>query len=190
MEDKTKKKIKIALCGVAALSIAAIGYTYVTNKKMNQLIDFMNQTTGNLSNDLDVVVSDYVVNQAVEKAVNREVNNSITKATKKAVEHIDSDIYSKVSNAINDNYLKVKDSVAKELSKQISHIDISEIKNEVAEAAKEEAVNKFNEELEDVLRKFNNNLESVSKIYQSIADSMSSNNNAAANNKELTFKLM
>ena len=73
MEDKTKKKIKIAFCGVAALSIAAIGYTYVTNKKINQMLDFMNQTTGNLSNDLDIVVSDYVVNQAVEKAVNREV---------------------------------------------------------------------------------------------------------------------
>lgn len=185
-EERNNKIKKYVIGGVVVLASLAAGYTLATNRKLNRTIKSMSDAIDKASKDIHVVVPDYIVNQAVEKAVDREVANSITREAKRATDNINKDIYKKVSDAVSENYSKIASSVSKELERQVSYLDIDRIKKEVAEAAKEEAISKFNGELEDVLRNFNSNLESVSKIYSSIAATMTPQTN---NDKVVQFKL-
>lgn len=185
-EERSNKIKNYVIGGVLVLAGLATGYAVVTNRKLNRTIKSMSDTIDKVSKDVHVTVPDYIVNQAVEKAVDREVANAITSETKKATSNINKDIYRKVSDAVSDSYSKIKIGVANELSRQVSNLDIDSIKREVAEAAKEEAISKFNGELEDVLKNFNSNLESVSKIYSSIAATMTPQTN---NDKVVQFKL-
>ena len=185
-EERSNKIKNYVIGGVLVLAGLATGYAVVTNHKLNRTIKSMSDAIDKVSKDVHVTVPDYVVNQAVEKAVNREVANAITSEAKKATDNINKDIYKKVSDAVSDSYSKIKIGVANELSRQVSNLDINTIKREVAEAAKEEAISKFNGELEDVLKNFNSNLESVSKIYSSIAATMTPQTN---NDKVVQFKL-
>lgn len=185
-EERSNKIKNYVIGGVLVLAGLATGYAVVTNHKLNRTIKSMGNAIDKVSKDVHVIVPDYIVNQAVEKAVDREVANAITREAKKATDNINKDIYKKVSDAVSENYSKIASSVSKELERQVKYLDIDSIKKEVAEAAKEEAISKFNGELEDVLKNFNNNLESVSRIYSSIAATMTPQTN---NDKVVQFKL-
>jgi hypothetical protein len=83
------------------------------------------------------------------------------------------EIKNKVRIAVSDAFASVKGSVSDETKRQVAKLDISELRTEVKEEAKEKILAKFDGDLDDILTEFNQNLANVQKIYTSIAENIS-----------------
>ena len=60
----------------------------------------------------------------------------------------------------------------KEITVSASKIDAYKVRNDVIESAKKAALEKFDDNLDDILEKFNKDLDNTSKIYSSIRDAI------------------
>ncbi len=163
----------------AVISVASLGYAYFTGRKLEKLYEL---TVNNLTGKLDVKISDEIINEAVGLAVDREVNSRVRIEASAAATGIKSRVYSEIKVAVDSSLTDIKSAVTAEATKQVANIDISELKKEIKEKAKDEVLKKFNNELDALLDDFNQNLTNVSKIYSSIAENMTKN-------KETVFKI-
>jgi RNA processing factor Prp31 len=163
------KKFGIVGIIIGVAGIAYSGYVHFKVSKTNKLI---NTTIDDISNKVDVTVSDTLVVKAVERAVDREVNKAVKIATYDITDRIRKDINSQVRTAVLETYSDVRKSVSEETSKQVANLNIELLRNQVREDAKKMVLDKFNENLDSLLNDFNQNLNNVSKIYSNIADNM------------------
>lgn len=177
--------IAIGVIGLAA-SVFGIGYAFGQRKKLNDISEKINKSVDELSANIDVDIKAAVVERAVTKAIERETNLAASRATTNVMNAIESDISSQVRKAVNDTYQDIRKSVVEETAKKVEKIDISALKKEVVEKAKEAAADKFDDSLDSVLEEFKDNLGNVSRIYQSIANVFPS---STAGNKGITFSL-
>ena len=76
--------------------------------------------------------------------------------------------------------------MTEKIIEEVSRIDRASLSNDIREAAKKKALDKFDENLDDVLEKFNDKLDSVNHIYNSIADTVSGKRK---NGNEIRFSI-
>ena len=88
--------------------------------------------------------------------------------------------------AVNKEYETIKDSVLKEIKDSAAKIDVSRVRRDVEAAAKEAALEKFDDNLDDILEKFNDSLTSTSKIYSSIREAITRSSDSG---KEFVVRL-
>ena len=88
--------------------------------------------------------------------------------------------------AVDKEYDNLKDTVLKEITSSASKIDVSRVRRDVEEAAKEAALEKFDDNLDDILDKFNNNLLNTAKIYSSIRNAITKDSDSE---KEFVVRL-
>lgn len=149
--------------------LCAAGYAYYISKKMDAVAKRLDTTVDKISENVDVDVSEAMINEAVEKAVNREAKKTVKEAADSVKEEIRKDIYTEVKKSVDLAYRDTKESVKMELEKQIGELNIDGVRREVIEKAKNTAAAKFNDDLALVLEKYNSNLANVHTIYKSIA---------------------
>ena len=183
--SKSYFDIAIGVVGLAA-SLLGIGYAIGQRKKLKDVSEKIDRSVSELSSNIDIDISEAVVNRAVTKAIERETTLAAARATANVVNAIESDISGQVRKAVNDTYQDIKKSVVEETVKKVEKIDISTLKKEVVEKAKEAVADKFDDSLDEVLSEFKENLGNVAKIYQSIASVFPG---SASNNKGITFSL-
>ena len=111
--------------------------------------------------------------QKRRQAAKKKADDLARKASASAVNQVRDIIRTEVKSAVDKAYADVKKSVAEELRRQVADIDISDVKEEVVERAKDKAAEKFESALDGVLNNFNDNLQNVAKIYSSIAKTFS-----------------
>lgn len=112
-----------------------------------------------------------IIKDAVDKAVVNRTDYAIQRATSAAITDIHAETARQVKSAINKEYVTLQGSVKKEIKDQLGRIDISDLREEV----KDEAKNQLAESMEDILDNFNDNLKNVKKIYGSISDAITGN---------------
>lgn len=178
------KDLGYLAAGVAGLMI--VGYAMATVVKMDRISSKIDATIDKISDDIDVQISDAVINKSIKMAVDKEVDYMVEKASNKIIKETQEDMRNEIKKVISSMYSDMKESVSKEMYKQVANISIKDLRDEVVEKAKEDAIKKFDDSLDVILENFNHDLHNVSKIYRSIASSMNGNNNG---DKELTFKL-
>lgn len=183
--SKSYFDIAIGVVGLAA-SVFGVGYAIGQRKKLNDISEKIDRSVKELSSNIDVDISETVVNRAVTKAIERETELAANRATTNVVNAIESDISSQVRKAVNETYQDIKKSVVEETAKKVEKIDISALKKEVVEKAKEAAADKFDDSLDEVLSDFKDNLGNVTKIYQSIANAFPNSNGTS---KGISFSL-
>lgn len=166
-----------------AAAIAVIGYVVNTFDKMNRACGHLNTTVNSLADRTEVDIPDTLIERVAEKAVERNVSRVAERAATKAVSKVAGDLEVEIRKHVNSVYSDLKESVTREIRKQVNDLDISELKDEVKEEAKEAALEKLDSSLDDILEKFNDELASVGKIYSSIADAMTSRS------KETIFRI-
>ena len=66
-------------------------------------------------------------------------------------------------------YGDVKGVVKKELMDRVKSLDISEIKDEIVDAAKEKVYERLDSDIEEIVQKHDDDLGSVSKVYKVLA---------------------
>ena len=171
----------LAAIGVAVGGIGVIvsAYTlckmYKADKKVISMANRLNATLDEVSDSIDFNASD-ISEAIIEEATNKAVDKAAKEAAKAAVEKVshtfDDDIRDCVRRAVEDEKAGMKAQIKDQIDKEIGHIDISEAKREVLEAAKQTAAEKFNADLDGILANHNAELKNIQTIYSSIAKSM------------------
>lgn len=170
---------------VVMLGVASIVYALYTTHKMKSVCAKLDKSIDDVASNVKVDISDVLIDTAVEKAVEREAGVAVKRATDKAVKDIENDISKEVKSAVREHYSDLKEDVAKEMRKKVGEIDVTEIKEEVVEKAKNQLAEKFDGSLDGLLDKFNGDLDNVSKIYRSIAKSIANNDS----DRGMTFRV-
>lgn len=166
----TKNDIFNALLGITGL--VGIGYGICAHTKLAKVSNRLDRSIDDLASGTEIDIPEELVNKAVEKAVQAEAKKAIERATNETIVAMKKDIHSEVQREVNKEYDSIKDTVLKEITASASKIDASRVRRDVEEAAKEAALEKFNDNLDDILEKFNENLDNTSKIYSSIRETI------------------
>lgn len=158
------------------MGIGALAYSMYNDIRIDRIAKNIDMSVKELSNKTNIYVSDSMVEKAVEKAVERATSRAVVDAKYRAEKKIEADVHNQVKTAIDGMYSDFKKSVSAEMTKQASEINMKELKAEVVAKAKEAAMEKFDDSLDDILEKFNSELDNVTKIYSSIADKFTKKN--------------
>ena len=158
-----ESKILLGLIGVAGVSY--VGYLHA---RINGLSKMINVAVDKTSSNIQVNISDDLLDLATQKAVDREVGYISNRMNRELGEEIKVQVRQNVYSSSKD----IKESVSNEIYKQVKNIDISDIEREVVSRAKDAVAEKFDRKLDGLLDEFNENLNNVQKIYSSIAKSI------------------
>lgn len=158
------------LIGIA--SVVAIGYAIGTHTKLAKVSERLDKSIDLLADDMEIDISEDLVNKAVEKAVQAEAKRAVELATRESITTLKREIHSQVLTAVNTEYDNLKDSVLEEITTEAAKIDASRVRRDVEKAAKEAAIKKFDDNLDDILEKFNDSLDNTSRIYSSIREAI------------------
>lgn len=162
-----------------------LGYAIGTRKKMKHVGALLDKSIDELANSTPVDISEDMVSKAVDRAVEREASKAVTRATALALSEVREDIHKKVKAAVDKEYEALKENVLKEIVEESSKIDYRRVRNEVEKAAKENALEKFDENLDEITEKFKDDLDSMVKFHKSIANIM-----GKKDEKEIVLKVV
>lgn len=169
----TKNDVNMLLgVGIIAGWVGTIVYAIDAHKKLNDVAGKLDTSVEDLARKSRIDIPDKVIQDAVMDAADRKYDKAMMDATKTAIQKARNDIDSKITAVVNQEFEAQKSEVAKELRHKINSLDISTIRKQVVEEAKDTAAEKFKSDLDDILKKHNEELESVTKIYSSIAEKM------------------
>lgn len=172
------------LIGVAGL--IGVGYAIGTHTKLAKVSERLDKGIEELADDMEFDIPEELINKAVEKAVQVEAKKAVERATNETVMAVKKDVRFEVEQAVDKEYERIKDTVLKELSTSASKIDVSRVRRDIEKAAKEAALEKFDDNLDDILEKFNDSLDNTTKIYSSIREAITRGSNSG---KEFVVRL-
>lgn len=142
---------------------------YVDTRRMAKAINSGIEKVQSLTS---VDVSKAVIETAVKKAADREVERAANQIANRSMDMMNREISQRVNDAVREHYGSLSKTVKEALTKKAQEIDITKLREDVVESAKEAIADKFDAKLDGLLEDYNKNLENVGKIYQSIANSM------------------
>lgn len=155
-----------------AAGLLGIGYAIGTNSKLSKISERLDLAIDDIADDTEIDIPEKMISKAVDRAVQTQAKKAVELATTETIFSLKKDVRSEVRKAIDKEYENLKDSVLKEITTSAAKIDISRVRRDVEEAAKEAALEKFDDNLDDILEKFNDNLSNTSKIYSSIREAI------------------
>ena len=160
------------IVGIAGIVVGLIGvgYAFGTHSKMAKISETLDRSIEELAGRTPVDIPNDMVERAVEKAVAYEVKQAVAKTSDSVIAEVKRDIHKQVGDAVEGEYSKIKDTVLEELTSAASKIDVKRVRADVERAAKERALEKFDDNLDDILDDYKDNLRNVTKIYKSFAD--------------------
>lgn len=161
----------VGLVGIT-IGLVGIGYALGTHSKMTKISENLNRSIDDLASKTPIDIPDSMIERAVEKAVALEVKQAVSKVTDEVTVELKRDIHKQVCDAVEDEYSKIKDAVLDELVTEASKIDAKRVRSDVERAAKTQALEKFNDNLEAITEEYKGYLESVSKIGKTFADAV------------------
>lgn len=160
------------IVGIAGIVVGLIGvgYAFGTHSKMAKISEKLDRSIEELAGSTPVDIPNDMVERAVEKAVAYEVKQAVAKTSDSVIAEVKRDIHKQVGDAVEGEYSKIKDTVLEELTSAASKIDVKRVRADVERAAKERALEKFDDNLDNILDDYKDNLRNVTKIYKSFAD--------------------
>ena len=154
----------------AAMGAGALIWSMYNDIRLDRIAQNIDVSVKELADRTQVYATDAMVEKAIERAVERATSVAVVNAKYRAEKKIEADVHKQVKDALDELYSDFKKSVSEEMVKQASAINMKELKAEVVEKAKAAAIEKFDDNLDDILEKFNSELDNVTKIYSSIAN--------------------
>lgn len=172
-----KNDVFSIIFGIAGL--VGIGYAIGTHTKMAKISERLDRSINDLADNVEFDIPEKLVDKAIEEAAKNEARRAVEIATRETVEQVKNDIHTKVQREVDKEYDNIKESVLKEITVSASKIDASKVRKDVEEAAKKTALDKFDDNLDDILEKFNKDLENTSKIYGSIREALTKDSSSS-----------
>lgn len=168
------------------VGLVGAGYALGANNKLSKISDRLDLAINDIADGTEIDIPEELVSKAVEQAVQTQAKRAVERATTETIASLKKDIRSEVRKAIDEEYENLKDSVLKEITASAARIDTNRVRRDVEEAAKEAALEKFDDNLDDILEKFNDSLTNTSKIYSSIREAIT---RSTDNGKEFVVRL-
>lgn len=165
----------VGTVGIAA-GFFGIGYAVRTKRQMDDICEKVNKSVDEVSKSVKVDISESVIDDAVEKAVDREVSRAVNRAVSLITGSMNNEIKNEVNTKISEMYPSIKNMATAKVVEEVSKINVTDLKAEVRELAKDKAASKLDDQFDDILDKFNGDLDNISKIYSSIASHFNGNN--------------
>ena len=165
--NKLDYEFFMGIIGIAA-GMVGIGYAIGTHSEVARIGKKLDKSIDELASDIPVEIDEVVVKRAIERTVKEEVTRTVNNIVK-------DEVHKQVNDIVANEYSTIKDTVLCKLTESAAKINVDRVKSDVEKAAKERALKKFDDNLDDILGDFKNNLENVSKIYRSFADMASPN---------------
>jgi len=162
---------KLGIVGII-IGAASIGYSYYIHRKVDKTNDIIEKSVDEISKNMNITVSDEMINRALDKAVNKEVIKAVNTVSYDITENMRRDIRGQVKTAVADSYTNIRESVSKEVSRNVATLDMELLKKQVREDAKKAVLDKFDDNLDSLLKDFNQNLNNAYNMYSKMADSM------------------
>lgn len=162
-------KDDIGLIGICLGGVALL-ISVIASRKSTKVAKVIGKTIDDLSEkDIAADITKTLIEKAVDRNVKQQVENMLPGVAIDAIKSARMAFKAVIEEEVNKQYADTKNEVKRALKERVGRIDISDVKREVVEDAKEEAEDKFRDELDNVLESFNNKLEDVGKVYTSIA---------------------
>lgn len=171
----------VGLLGIG-VGLIGIGYAMGTHSKMAKISENLDRSIDELAGKTPIDIPEDIITRAMEKSVAYEVKHFVGKATDAIIADIKRDIHKQVTDVVEGEYSNIKGRVLDELTDAASKIDVKRVRSDVERAAKDRALEKFEDNLDDILDDYKNNLNNVTKIYKSFAD-------AATPSKETVLRI-
>ena len=168
------------------VGLTGIGYAIGTHTKLSRVSEKLGKAIDDLADRTEIDISDSIINQAVKEAVEKAADRAVEEATYDATKELKHDIHRRVSEAIKDEYDTLNKDVLKRITEESSKIDVNRVRRTIEDAAKKAALEKFDDNLDDILERFNENLNNTSKIYNSISQTLTKSPNSG---KEYVIRL-
>lgn len=165
----------VGLLGVG-VGLIGVGYAIGTHSKMAKIGENLDRSIEDLASKTPVDISEDMIRSATEKAVAYEVKQVVKKVTDTVVADVKKDIHRQVRDAVDSEYSTIKDGVLESITEEAAKIDARRVRSDVERAAKERALKKFDDNLDDILDDYKSNLSNVSRIYKSFADAATPSN--------------
>jgi len=160
------KEFKIFLGVLSA--VGGVSYLGYLHNRINKIEDMITVAVNDISETVEVSISDEMLETAMQRAVDREVKYIANGVKNEVSAELRSGVKKSVHSSAND----IKASVKTEIERQVKNIDISDMEREIVSQAKEAVADKFDRKLDNLLEEYNENLQNVKKIYGSIAKSI------------------
>ena len=161
----------VGLLGITA-GLIGVGYAIGTHSKMAKISDNLDRSIEELASNTPVDIPNDMMQRAVEKSVAYEVKQAVSKTTDRIIGDVKRDIHKQVSDAVEAEYSNIKEVVLKELTDEAAKIDARRVRADVERAAKARALEKFDDNLDEITEEYKSYLESVSKIGKTFADAV------------------
>jgi len=167
---------ELSVTNIVCLAVSGLAL-YFSLKERNKIETVCNNLDRSVKElckkDIDIDISKEVVDIVVQEQAKKEVSKYLPKAVEAGRKEAIALFKDAVQKEINSQYSDIKSEVKRTVQNKVGYIDISGVRRQVIEDAKEEAAKRFHDELDGVLEKFNDELSSVKKIYASIAQKIS-----------------
>lgn len=173
----------------ASMGLIGIGYGVCMHTKMAKIGEKLDCSIEELASKTPVDIPNDIIERAVEKAVALQAQESVKKATDVAVAAVKRDIHKQVSDTVEEEYSNIKETVLEDLVTEAAKIDVKRVRADIEKAAKERAMEKFDDSLDDILAGHTREFENVTKIYQAVANAMAPAQSQQNNNREVTLRL-
>lgn len=187
---KINKDFVVGIVGAAA-GLIGVGYAVGIRTKLGKSYERLDLAINNVADNIDVDISEAIVNEAVEKAVATEAKRAVEKATTEVLTELKKDIHTKAAAAVESEYETVREKVLAGVTDSAAKIDVVRVRRDVEKAAEKAVMDKLDVNMEDILKRFNDELHNTGRIYQSIANALSTNITRPSNNNngEFVFRL-
>ena len=174
------KGLYLGIFGSLLAAGGSIVYAMMVSSKSKKVAERLDLAVDNLSDSIDIDISQEVVKEATEKAINKAVDSEVKKAVVWVHDDVNKRIRTDVKEAVDRAYPEVSEGVRERLERSLTDVDISKLKDEVAEKAAQKASEKFDSTLESIFNDFNRKIQKLSNIY------LGSSNNSYTSFKDLT----
>ena len=146
---------------------AAAGCLYL-GFRLKKMSGKYEEAIDKIANEIDIDISNEIIEAAVDKAVDREAALQVNNACNRAVRLVQSDIFNTVQAAVNAEKKTLNEDVKKAIEKKLADIDISDAKKEVIEMAQEIVANRLEEDTKAIAGTYEASIKKVAEMCENM----------------------
>lgn len=150
----TKNEI-IVVVGLVGIAGAAIGYAFGKRKKLNDISAKIDRSINEMSESIEVDVSETLVKTAVKKAIDNEVEPIVRQEVERVAKVV-----------IDEMRASIKKTFENRIMSGISEDEYKCMRSHVLDIASQRAARKMTEGLEDIFDDFRHNMRRVTNKYE------------------------
>ena len=166
----TSEKINMAFRGIT--TVASIGGAIYCGHEVHKSKELIRFAVGKIGDNVEVEVSDELIDTAVEKSAQQQIAKSVKAAADRSWRDIQEQTRTQVEKAVKESYGSITEEVGNRLARECEKLNKTDILDEIKAKAKEQLSEKFDEKLDEIADEYSKNLSNMGKVYEALAEKL------------------